>query len=252
MAVKSFQEVMAALKPEPLELDYENIPEERGEFREPPKPGTYRFRLPAALGFEPLEIAAKNAEGKWVDAKGQVVEKIELAAKVQHVNVVFDEAHPLVFVGGPYDGEPFYTRISTLARNRFVTKDTKVKVSDLTYLLRAVAPEQRPTTIQAQAQVAAQVLPGKEFVARVEWSGYCNPKKDAYYLQAVDETKPNGEQAWLAYQDPNTGENMKGCGNRVWSNKWPKKADGTWEERATCSCNAGIRPFANLVGFKTA
>ncbi len=252
MAVKTYDEVMKDLRKEAIEVPDE-IPPERGEFREALAPGSYRFRCPAALGFEPFEVAKRDAEGRPVDDKGNVVDDVKKAATLQYLNLVFDDAHPLTITQSPgskTDGEAFYTRVSNLPRKRFVSKGVFVLVSDLTYLLRAKAPDARPKTNDEFAQVAAQVLANQEFGADAEWSGFCNKAQDAYFAFVNEATGETTYQPWFDEALGET-ENRKGCGERIFPNKWPKDpATGHLAERAKCTCGAMIRPFANLVRFK--
>lgn len=245
MANKTYAEVMAALKKEELPQELpEEIPEERGEFREPPQPGSYRFRCPSALEncFDIIDVAQKDAEGKPVlGADGK-------PATYQRVNLIFDGPNALTIVqspGGKTDGEPFSTRISNIERPRFVAKNVSVKVSDLTYLLRAVAPEARPRLNSEFIEIALKVLPNVEFGADVEWNSFCNDKKDAYF-EFPDE---KGGTKLETYKDEGAAEARKGCGKHVYASKWPRGPEG-YEARAKCECGASLRPFAQLVRFK--
>ncbi len=252
MPTKTYQEVMAALKPQELPQELpEEIPDERGEFREPPQPGSYRWRCPAAIEncFDLIDVAQKDAEGNvvMVDDPAKPGEKTPLT--YQRVNLIFDGPNALVIAqspGGKTDGEPFSTRISNIERPRFVSKNVSLKVSDLTYLLRAKAPDQRPRINAQFIALALQVLPSQEFGADVEWQGFCNPKNDAYFAF----TNEKGETVYeTAKRQATDTENAKGCGERIYSNKWPRTPEG-YAPRAQCKCGAWIRPFAQLARFK--
>ena len=243
---KSYQEVMAALKPQeaPQELP-EELPKELGEFREPPQPGAYRFQVPAALEscFDVIDVAQRDGESKVILGADQK------PVTYQRVNLILDGPNALTIVqspGGKIDGEPFSTRISNIERPRFVGKNVPtVKVSDMTYLLRAKAPEQRPRLNGEFIALALQVLPSQQFSADIEWNGYCNPKNDAYFAFQNEKKETIYEPA----RDEGATENRKGCGNRIYQSKWPHDATG-YAARAQCECGAFIRPFAQLVRFK--
>ena len=165
MAGKTYQELLAALKPQEVPQDLpEEIPDERAAFREPPQPGAYRFGVPQALEncFDTIEVTQKDAEGKPVlDAAQQPV-------TYQRVNVIFDGPNALVIKQSPADkttGEPFSTRISNIERARYSGKTMIGRISDLTYLLRAKAPEQRPRTNSEFIALALKVLPSADFGA---------------------------------------------------------------------------------------
>jgi hypothetical protein len=246
MSQKSYQEVMAALKPQevPQELP-EEIPEERAAFREPPQPGSYRFRAPQAIEscFDTVEVAQKDAEGK------PVLDAAQKPVTYQRINVIFDGPNALVITQSPSDkttGEPFTTRISNIERARYSGRTMVGKVSDLTYLLRAKAPEQRPRTNAEFIQLCLKVLPSAEFGADVEWQGFCNPKKDAYFaFPSAD----GSETIYEPGRDEGAAENKQGCNTRTYQGDWPHDASG-YAPRVQCKCGAWVRPFAQLVRFK--
>lgn len=258
MANKTFQEVMAALKPEekPQEIP-EEIPEERGEYREPPQPGPYRFQCPASIEncFDIIEVAVKDGEGKVVngaDGKPQTY---------QRVNVIFAEANALTIIQAPSKskvvGEPFRTRISNVERNRFIGKNQTVKVPDLLYLLRVFDPGVRPRTNEEYIQLCLKLLPNAIFGADIEWTGFCNPKKDARFR--FDDEK--GGFVYEEAKEEGATENKKGCGLHVYQKDWPHDANG-YAARAQClaggvdpqtgaaKCGAWLYPFAGLLRFK--
>jgi hypothetical protein len=246
---KTYQEIMAALKPEetPIEVP-EEIPEERPEFRDPPQPGSYRFRVPSALEncFDTLDVAQRDSEGKPIMVKDTAGNSVP--STYQRVQLVFRSPNALTIEQSPANktnGEPFDTRISNAERPRFIGKNQTVKVSDLTYLLRAKAPQARPRTNQEFIAVSLQVLPNQTFGADVEWNGYCNPTKDAIFAFPDDK----GGQVFEPAKEEGATENRKGCGKRIYSSKWPHDANG-YAPRATCECGASIRPFAQLVRYK--
>ncbi len=245
MSQKSYQEVMAALKPQEVPQDLpEEIPEERAAFREPPQPGSYRFLAPQAIEncFDTIEVTQKDAEDKpVVDAAGK-------PQTYQRINVIFDGPNALVIKQSPGDkvtGEPFTTRISNIERPRYSGRTMIGKVSDLTYLLRAKAPEQRPRTNAEFIQLCLKVLASAEFGADVEWQGVCNPKKDAYFAFQSE----NGETIYEPAREEGAAENKQGCNTRIYQKDWPHDANG-YGPRAQCKCGAWVRPFTQLVRFK--
>lgn len=246
MSTKSYQEVMKSLTKEQIDTDYENIPPEMGAFREPPQPGAFRFKAPQGIEncFDIIEVTQRDAEGKAIigaDKKPQTY---------QRVSINFEGGNELTIIQSPsqkYNDEPFRTRISNIERKRFVAKGQFVKVSDLTYLFRALTPESKPKTNQEFIELALKVLPGAEFGADVEWSGSCNPERDAFF---AFEDPNSGETIYEAYKEEGQTENKKGCGKRIFSNKWPKADGGGYAERAQCECGAWLRPFASLARFK--
>jgi hypothetical protein len=241
---KSYAELMAGLKKETIDVPYDEIPEELGAFREPPQPGSFRFQIPPKIQdcFDLIEVERRDAEGKVVvgtDGKALTYQRIQL---------IFDGPNALTIVQSPrgaYDNEPFNTRISNIERSRFVSKDVRVKVADLTYLLRAKAPDARPRTNEEFITVALQTLPGQAFGADIEWNGFCNPKNDAVFAFPGE----GGETVYEPALDDATNQAKKGCGERVYMNKWPREK-GVYAARAQCKCGAVLRPFAQLVRFK--
>lgn len=246
--MKTYQEIMNALKPQEAPQDVpEEIPDERGAYREPPQPGSYRFRTPAAIENcfgDVIDVVQKDAEKKPIlGADGKPL-------TYQRVQLVFDGPNALVIMqspGGKLDGEPFSTRISNVERPRFVSKNQTVKVADMTYLLRAVAPDARPRTNAEFVQACMQLLASKEFGADIEWSGFCNPQNDAYF--AFDDEK--GGTLYDTAREEGATENKKGCGERVYQKDWTKDAAaGGFAARKQCRCGAWLRPYPQLVRFK--
>jgi hypothetical protein len=232
MAKKSINEL--GLVAQPTAEIGENVPEEFSSAPPPPYPGTYRFKLPTA---DRLKVMFDTFE-REVDGK-----------KVQFVQVIFDKDDPLVITGGPEKvGEPFTTRIGNSPRNRSRKGEPEVLVSDFTYLLRAldldIAKKVKNYDNKAAIDALVKVGGGKEVIADVEWSTYCNAEKQAYY---TDES--GNQQAW--FEEDGTTE-KHGCGERYYMNHWPRGEDGRYLARMTCKCGASLRPFAGLRLFKAA
>lgn len=233
MAKKSINELGLVAQPT-AEVDVDHIPEEFSAAPPPPYPGTYRFKLPSTDRLKVLfDTFERDVAGK----------------KVQFIQVVFDKDDPLVIVGGPEKvGEPFTTRIGNSPRNRSRKGEPEVLVSDYTYFLRALdmdaAKKVKNYDNKAAVDALVKVGGGKEFVADVEWSTYCNAEKQAYY------TDDNGaQQPWV--EDDGTTPHM-GCGERYYMNHWKRGDDGRYADRLVCKCGASLRPFAGLRLFKAA
>jgi hypothetical protein len=258
MPTKSYNEVIASLRKEEVPQDIpEEIPEERGEFREPPQPGSYRFRAPAAIEncFDIMEVVQKDADKKPVlGPDGKPV-------TYQRLNLIFADANALVIVQSPgskVDNEPFNTRISNVERPRFIGKNQTVKVPDLLYLLRALDPTVRPRTNEEYIALCLKLLPNATFGADIEWNGFCNPKKDARF-RFEDE---KGGFVYEEAKEEGATENRKGCGLHIYQGKWPKDSTGLYASRAQCleggvdpatgapKCGAWLYPFSQLVRFK--
>jgi hypothetical protein len=258
---KTYQELMSSLKKEDLSIPYENIPEERGEFRAVPQPGHFRFEFP-----QNLENALDIIEVKKYDGSGNVIQGPDgKPVMEQRIQIVLAKEHALKIVqskDAKYDGEDFDYRLNNIERLRSAGKDLKVRVSDLTYLFRALLPDARPQSNAEVVSLIVQHLPGKQFGADLEYSGYCNPAKDAYF--AIDDGQ--GGVRYEPYKQEGSAENIKGCGKRVYHSAWPKE-NGVYAERMLCpgtdempapegwkpgepKCGASLRPFATLVRFK--
>lgn len=248
--MSKLNDVLNAVKAnkEVFEIPYENIPEELGAFKPVPQPGSFRFRIPASIDdcFDTVEIAQFEGEG---DQRKPIMRDGKPVTKT-YIQLVFDRDKALAIVqskGGVYDGEDYSTRISNVPRNRFAGKGVKVQVSDLTYLLRALDPTARPVDNEQFVHACLAALPGREFGADIEWSGYCNPKKDAMF--PFEGTEP-GSIVYETSTPEGASEPQKGCGAKVYQSDWPK-VGGLYAERATCpGCNASIRPFGQLARFR--
>lgn len=213
--------------------NYENIPDQRTEFKPLIQPGDYLFSLP-------LNIAsAWTAFDTTVDGKS-----------VQRVAVQFDSEHPLTVVGAKDSkllGEWLQLRISNAERNRARKGDPPAFVSDMLYLLREAfgftgKPERNRDWIAALNGFA-----DKQFVAALTWSSFCNDQKTRYI-----EDPETGQ----AVEDP---DKVKGCGARYYQRDIPKTEEGTLFERFACTqprdgyeCGASLRAFGNLERFRKA
>lgn len=216
-------------------IDYATIPEQMGgTYPDPPPPGTYRFKLPTKLDdiWEPFEKTTGKNPG-------------------QRIAAVLDESHPLTIIQSPKgekNGEPFQTRISNAERKRGRADDaTAPEVSDMDYLFKdAFSLAAKPPTNVAYATEFMK-HGGQEFTADIEWSWYCNDKKDI----RVDSGTGTGATTVV--------EGQKGCGQRYYQkdiDKVPSNPDDpnspkVFPLKITCGqCAATLRAFPNLVRFR--
>lgn len=233
MSKKSINEL--DLKAQPVgEIDFANIPEEFTQAPPPPHPGTYRFKLPAK---DRMTMLFDTFESK--DANGN--------PGPQCVSVNFDADDPLVIVQGRERiNEGFTCKINNRPRNRAKKGEPEMLLSDGTYFLRALDAEaaKKVRNYDNRAFIDAVVAQGgKEFVADIEWSTYCNNEKQIYVQTDDGGLAPAVDEA----QNP-----VLGCDTRYYQKDWPKDTDGRYKDRLTCKCGASLRPFGSLRNFKTA
>jgi len=214
MSGKGLQDL--GLKEEKLpELTYDDMPD-FGAFTPPPQPGKYRFKLPMDLS--------------------RVYDTFDANEK-QHLQVIFDKDAPLQIMqakDASLVGEPFQVRLNSMPRKR-----GDVEASDLDYLLKALGEKSKPTTLKGYAQKLGEHR-GQEFTAEINYSWYCNDKKNIWAQDA------QGKRQEV--------ENQKGCGRKYYQADKTKKdeqkiqrlEDGTYPLEVACSCGALVRAFANL------
>lgn len=190
------------------EINPEDMKEQRGGRTEPLYPGDYLFTLPSEFDFKPVETD-----------------------KGQRVAVVFREDKALQTPAGPVN-----TQISNVERV-IVDFDTKEEslVNDFGFLLKALGFKGPLKTNRDYAQALSE-FPGAKFLGTIEWSAYCNPKREKY----VD-----GEK-----------QEDTGCGARYGQKSYKKrngevvtaipKADGKFASTFTCSCGAELNVFQNI------
>lgn len=212
------------LKEEDIVPDYNEIPEEFGQRTPPPQPGTYVFKLPEDLTsvWEPFE-ANINGEQK------------------QRIRAVLRDEHALIMSGNGRENEPFGAYISGAERPR---GKERTPVSDLTYLVRCFGEKPRTPKEHATALIKHG---GESFRADVEWSAYCNPKKDAYF--EVKETDDDGNEVIVTKQV----EGTQGCSENYYQQDIPRDEHGLYQQRFTCGkCGASLMAFPSLRNFKKA
>lgn len=242
---------------------FENLPPDYGTFADPPQPGPFRWKMPENLLplWDVLEVK-KYREDNTIELQlptlpdGSANPEAGKPVILQRVQIIFDKDSPLTVVqskSDKYNGDPFTTRISNVERWRpLPNSKTRVKVNDMIYLIRVFNPAAAPKNNQAFMD-SLNAFGGREFGSDLEWSGFCNDAKEAYFQRPVmvgDKPHPT-EVEYSHYTDPGSAEPRKGCGERIYMNKWPKDpATGLYAARAFCKCAAAIRPFPALRGFR--
>ena len=263
MARKTAAELQ--LKPEKIEGapapdNMDEMPDEFSSAPPPPYPGSYRWTPPknfAAL-WDKFEATIKDRDGNILsDKAGKKLEKVE------RIILVFDKDDPLVIKQAPAGhehliGQPFTCQIRNNERDRSRKGEPPVYIDDLTYLLRAWGETVRPTTNLGFIE-AANKHAGQEFGSDLEWTGSCNPQREAYFDVFTD---AQGQQQWAPeYVEPGTvvssvqvkdaaGAPRKGCGKRYYMNDWKKDRSGVYLPRHRCACGASLRPFGQLRNFR--
>lgn len=280
---KSYDELMAELQepevafapPTPGEADaWDDVPDEYSTRITHP-PGDYVLRMPMTLGalWEMIEAKDQNKQ-PLVQYGLELPEGAPGRDKGIRVRANFSDLDSLVIVRGPtpdLEGQPFETRLDNRARIRnhreVAQGSAPILVSDLEYLLRALGATQRPAIGQNRQFMALLAgdpklnLPGYAgalFTATFEWSGYCNPEKNAKRWFPADEAHPEpyiGD--WI---DAQTQAPRIGCGARTYQNDWPKIAGGKFSPTGMCKgskkqmgCQyAVIYPYGSLRNFRPA
>ena len=210
-----------ALKDEKVEVDYENIPEQRTGGAPNLPPGRYIFELP------------KNLDEAWI---------VRETGKGQRVALESDRDHPIVIAqvlksqDEPLIGEVWRGSISNAERNRARKGEPERLVSDMTYLLRDGLGDQEAKPKSNKEFIAAlNKHAGARFAADVEWSTYCNKEKTRYI--EVEEQ---------AVEDP---DGTRGCGTNYYQSSIPRDEQGYYKERFSCKCGASLRAFTGLTRF---
>ncbi len=226
-------------------VDYEHVPEQRGEFKALLQPGDFLFRLP------------KNLDLAWAEPfEANVGDK----GKFERIAVQFDPEHPLTVVGAPpalraanpgVIGETVRVRVANAERNRARKGDPAAYVSDMYYLLfEGLGLDGKKPDENMEWIMALNAFAGKEFVAALTWSSFCSERNTRYIDDGQGGTT----------EDP---DGTKGCGTRYYQSQLPRGEDGLFAERFTCGgkkqvdggtvdCGASLRCFPNLERFRKA
>lgn len=214
------------------QLDYASMPDQMGGFTEPPQPGAFRFRFPPRLDdiWEKFEHTNGNPPG------------VRLRAK-------FGSASPLTIIQSPqgkYNGDPFETSVTNAERRRGKREDTTAPwICDMDYINRDVwGLRGKPTGGNVGYAQEFMKHANSEFSADIEWSWYCNDRKNVW----VD----NGQGGTTEV------EGKLGCGTnyyqkdvqKVLSDPMDLNSPPVFPLRIQCQCGAMVRAFANLVRFR--
>lgn len=196
---------------------------EFGTFREPPQPGSYRFKLPTDLS-----------------AIWDVFDSTRVTPPGQRIRAIFDREHPLLITQSPQgkeNGNPFETRLSNEERAR--GKDKSVVASDVDYLLRAFKFGEKPKSNRAYIDAVKQQA-GKEFGADIRFSWKCDPKRNI----RVKDAEGSLQEV----------EGKLGCTTAYYQEDLPqggKDASGMVPTQIQCQCGAVLRAFANLDNIRS-
>lgn len=190
------------------EINPEDMKEQRGGRLEPLYPGDYLFTLPTAFDFEPVETE-----------------------KGQRLRVLFREDKVLQTPAGSVS-----TQISNVERviTDWETKEESL-VSDFGFLLKALGYKEKLKTNRDYAEALSQ-YPGEKFLATIEWSAYCNPKREKYIDGEKQEDTGCGARYGQKSYKKRNGEQV---------NSIPK-VDGKFASNFVCSCGAELGVFQNL------
>jgi hypothetical protein len=226
-------------------VDYENVPEQRGDYKPLLQPGDFLFRLP------------KNLDLAWAEPFDA---KVGDKGTFERIAVQFDAEHPLAVIGAPAAlkaanpsviGETVRCRISNAERNRARKGDPAAYVSDMYYFLfEGMAFDGKKPADNMEWITAVNAQAGKEFVAALTWSSFCSVDKVRYIDDGQGGTT----------EDP---DKQRGCGARYYQSGLPRDEAGLYLERFTCSgkkqieggvvdCGASLRCFPNLERFRPA
>lgn len=221
-------------------VDFDKMPEQRGQYGPPLYPGTYRFKLPL------LTAALDIWDTRDTDKGPRLVVKFEGASALTIVQSP----------GAAHNGEAFEWNVSNQEFNRARQGEPEQFASDLDFLLRDAFKIAKKPISNLQYAQALIALSQKEFTADNEWTWYCNKNRDIYVVGA------DGNSTVV--------EGQKGCGAKYYQGgkngiqKWPKDPSKpasddnplVWPERVTCGgkdgipCGANVRAFPNLRNYR--
>lgn len=223
------------------EVDYQNLPEQFGIRTPLPQPGPgYVLRMPTIT----------PNDDNWLDG-------LENGDGKPRIGYEFKEGKELLILQAPAGegvGQALRFRITNQERKFGKDSEEKSAASGLSYLLSGsfgLDLTGKSNKEYAQALIA---LSGKSFMATVNWTAYCNPKREIY-VAATDESE--GGKI----------EGSSGCGQRYAlkqrTNKStgeivlnvPKDGEGRYVDRFICAsenCNAFIMAFLELQNYKPA
>lgn len=199
---------------ESLGLDYENMPEERGEYVSPVQPGTYVFELPEDLSSIWEVIQRQGKERVQAVLHGDNALTVHLPKNEDRAFSAWINNHP------------------------FPRGKEGIEVSDMQYLIRILEPSATPNTNPQFVDVFSR-HGGKKFKANVTWAAYCNPEKDAYFENA--ETKAI-----------EVAEGTRGCGENYYQKSIPRDENDLYVDQFQCDkCHAVVKAFPRLRKFSS-
>lgn len=242
---------------EPLSAEEAAKIGERGESTPPLLRARYTFKLPTLTDdvFYDRFVRSYGPDGEpeKIETPEGLVDK-----KVRHLELALEGGDELglTIVKGPERiGDRIRFRASTVARSR---GPKQARASDLGLLVVRAFGLAMPRTL-AEMLSTMKKLSNKTFDASVVYVGSCNPKRDAW----VEQTRADGSRFFGPFPVAETGENLKGCGARLYNSKFV--ADESSEDElvrrgaiAICSgnprsgiveCGARVRAFVELEGF---
>lgn len=222
------------------EVDYSNLPEQFGIRNPLPQPGPgYVLRFPTIT----------PNDDNWIDG-------LENEAGKPRIGYEFKDGKELLIVQAPAGegvGQALRFRITNVERKFGTNNEDKSATSALAFLLQASFGLDLTGKSNGEYAKALIGLSGKTFSTTVNWTAYCNPKREVY-VAATDDTE-GGKL-----------EGSSGCGQRYALKKRTNKAtgeiveaipkvDGKYVDRFLCAseeCPAFIMAFLELQNYKPA
>lgn len=162
----------------------------------------------------------------------------------QRLMVKFYETPLRTFPGGV----PLPASVSNLPQDRKGPDGQKVTVNQWIYLLRALGYTGTPKTNREYANALSDYAEDF-FKADWDWSGNCNPKKDAYVegKGRVGGRSGCGQKYSLRARTYNDRD-----GKSVTVLAIPRNPDGTYQESLKCKCGATVFMNGELSNFQPA
>lgn len=214
-----------AARPEPeMEWPEGDLPEQMGGTRTTILPGIHIFQLPADLSALWDEVAIEDGRPKMPDGSANATFKQKLTRK----RLKFDRNHPLVVIGGPFDGEPMTVTWTSNPRVRGRKDDPKSQwISDLAYLYTMALKGSVRTKTSEELRAEINRLGGNAKI-RLETglSAQCRPDRVRRVRLLVD-----GQP--VTVEDP-TG--TKGCGTRYYTTDFKNETTGKFDLEIGCTC----------------
>lgn len=212
-------------EPLPLEVNYDAMPQGLGSRPQTPQPGIFRLRLPESPAIDNVFDVMESEDSQI------------LVAIFQDDAMLFNETLNRYYAG----------RVNNRFReikvtNRETGEKEPILISDYGMMLKALnaVPEKISNRHLAAALVS---VAGKSFIAEHTLTANCNKKNPIYKAGS-----------------PVTGK--FGCGRQYAVEAWksakserlaiPVDGDGKVALRFTCRCDAELRSWGQLQGFRSA